>query len=83
LWLDNARSANAAAQTLANVASRRLVHPVEANELFLHVSADEAQQLRDKGVDFYDWGPGEIRLVTSWNNEAAEVERLAALLSGL
>jgi threonine aldolase len=83
LWLNNARAANAAAQTLAKAASHRLVHPVEANELFLHVSADEAQQLRAAGVDFYDWGPGEIRLVTSWNNERAEVERLAALLSAL
>ncbi|MES2326125.1 MAG: beta-eliminating lyase-related protein [Pseudomonadota bacterium] len=83
LWLNNARAANGAAQTLAKAASRRLVHPVEANELFLHVSADEAQQLRAKGVDFYDWGPGEIRLVTSWNNGAAEVERLAHLLSAL
>src|SRR5947209_5494723 len=38
LWLDNARAANAAAQTLAKAASRRLVHHVEANELFLHAS---------------------------------------------
>jgi len=83
LWLNNARAANEAAQMLANAASRRLVHPVEANELFLHVSADEAEQLRATGDDFYDWGPGEIRLVTSWNNEADEVERLAALLSAL
>jgi len=83
LWLDNARAANAAAQTLATVAAQRLVHPVEANELFLRVSAEEAQRLRDKGVDFYDWGPGEIRLVASWNHEKAEVDRLATALSTL
>src|SRR5260221_3557304 len=83
LWLENARAANAAAQALAKAATQRLVHPVQAHELFLRVSAEEAQLLRDKGVDFYDWGPGEIRLVTSWNNEKAEVERLAALLSAL
>jgi threonine aldolase len=83
LWLDNARAASAAAQTLAKAASQRLVHPVEANELFLRVTTAEVQQLRDKGVDFYDWGPGEIRLVTSWNNETADVERLAALLAAL
>ena len=35
LWLDNARAANAAAQTLAEAAQQRLVYPVEANELFL------------------------------------------------
>ena len=42
LWLDNARAANAAAQALAKAAADRLVYPVEANELFLKVSADEA-----------------------------------------
>lgn len=83
LWLDNARAANAAAQTLATAAAQRLVYPVEANELFLRVSAEEAQRLRDKGVDFYDWGPGEIRLVASWNHETAEVDRLATALSTL
>ena len=36
----------------------RLVYPVEANELFLRVSADEAAQLRAQGFDFYDWGAG-------------------------
>ena len=33
LWLDNARAANAAAQTLAEAAPERLVYPVEANEV--------------------------------------------------
>ncbi len=39
LWLDNARAANGAAQTLAGAAPGRLVYPVEANEIFLRVSA--------------------------------------------
>ena len=43
--------------------------PVEANELFLRVTADEAAALRAQGFDFYDWGPGEIRLVTSWDQD--------------
>ena len=30
------------------------------------------------GFDFYDWGPGEIRLVTSWDQQAEAVEQLAA-----
>src|SRR3954463_15792792 len=60
LWLENARAANAAAQALAKVAPQRLAYPVEANEIFLNVTADEAAQLRGLGFDFYDWGPGEI-----------------------
>jgi threonine aldolase len=83
LWLDNARAANAAAQTLAQAAPQRLVYSVEANELFLNVSAEEAQRLRDQGFDFYDWGPGEIRLVTSWDHAGEEVDRFAAALAAL
>lgn len=83
LWLDNARAANAAAQRLATAAPHRLVHPVEANEIFLRVSAAEAQSLRAKGFDFYDWGPGEIRLVTSWDQQGEPLDRLAEALAAL
>src|SRR6266536_3373706 len=41
LWLENARAANAAAQTLAKAAPSRLVYPVEANEIFLRVTGEE------------------------------------------
>ena len=83
LWLDNARAANAAAQTLATAAPQRLVYPVEANEIFLKVSPDEAGRLRTLGFDFYDWAPGEIRLVTSWDQQSEAVERLAAAIAAL
>jgi len=83
LWLDNARAANAAAQTLAKAAPQRLVHPVEANEVFVRVSAAEADSLRDQGFDFYEWGPGEIRFVTSWDSQGEGVELLAAALARL
>ena len=83
LWLDNARAANAVAQTLAQAAPHRLVYPVEANELFLKVTSDEAAHLRSQGFDFYDWGPGEIRLVASWNQEGEVVERLASAIAAL
>ena len=83
LWLDNARAANAAAQSLAKAAPDRLVYPVEANEVFLKVSAEEAAGLRAKGFDFYDWGPGEIRLVTSWDQQGEALERLASAIANL
>jgi threonine aldolase len=83
LWLDNARAANGAAQTLAHAAGDRLVYPVEANELFLTVTADEAASLRAQGFDFYDWGQGEIRLVTSWDSDREAVDRLAAAMAAL
>ena len=83
LWLENARAANAAAHILAQAAPGRLVYPVEANELFLNVSGEDAEQLRSAGFDFYDWGPGEIRLVTSWDQQGEEVNRLAAAIAAL
>ena len=83
LWLDNARAANAAARTLANAAGQRLIHPAEANEIFIRVTADEADRLREQGFDFYDWGPGEIRFVASWDQQAQDVDRLAAAIARL
>jgi len=83
LWLENARAANASAQVIAGAAPSRLVHPVEANEIFLNVSSDEAEQLRSQGFDFYEWGPGEIRFVTSWDQQGEAVERLASAIAAL
>ena len=83
LWLSNARASNAAAQTLATAAPHRLVYPVEANEVFLKVTAEEASRLREMGFDFYDWGPGEIRLVTSWDQQGEALDRLAAAIAAL
>ena len=83
VWLDNARAANAAAQALAQACGNRLVHPVEANELFVRMTPAEAAALRGQGFDFYDWAPGEIRLVTSWDQDMAAVARLAAAIRAL
>jgi threonine aldolase len=83
LWLENARAANAAAQKLAQAAPDRLVYPVEANEIFVKASPDEAAQLRGLGFDFYDWAPGEIRLVTSWDQAGEALDRLAAAIAAL
>lgn len=83
LWLDNARASNAAAQALGKAAPGRLVYPVEANEIFLRVTPEEAASLRAEGFDFYDWGPGEIRLVTSWDQDEHAVRKLADAISKL
>jgi threonine aldolase len=84
VWLRNARAANEAAARLADSAGpARLVVPVEANELFLKVSSDEAAALRSQGFDFYDWAPGEVRLVTSWDSDPAHVDALAAAIRSL
>jgi threonine aldolase len=83
VWLRNARTANESARTLGEAAGKRLVLPVEANEIFLRVTPGEAAALRAKGFDFYDWGPGEARLVTSWDSDPAHVEALAEAIRAL
>jgi threonine aldolase len=84
LWLTNARAANAAATRLAEAAGAdRLLLPVQANEVFIRVTPDEAAALRAKGFDFYDWGPGEARLVTAWDSAPADVDALAAAIRAL
>jgi threonine aldolase len=83
VWLANARAANAGARLLADAAGGRLLFPVEANELFIRVAPDEAAQLRAQGFDFYDWGPGEARLVVSWHQTEAEIAPLARAIAAL
>lgn len=83
LWLANARKANAAAQALAQALDGRLLHPVEANELFLRLTAAEAASLRAQGFGFHDWGEGAARIVTNWSQDAAAVAPLADALRAL
>ncbi len=83
LWLANARTANAAAAIIAEAAGERLLYPVEANEIFLCLSAAEAATLRAQGFDFYDWGDGAARLVTSWQHGEADVRPLADAIAAL
>ena len=83
IWLRNARASNEGAALLAEAAGDRLVYPVQANEVFLKASADEAAQLRSLGFDFYDWAPGEIRLVISWDQAADAIRPLADAIRAL
>ncbi|EJL30075.1 low specificity L-threonine aldolase [Novosphingobium sp. AP12] len=83
LWLDNARAANAAAAGIAAAAPERLLHPVEANEVFLTCTAAERAALRGAGFTFYDWGPDAARLVTSWDAKTGDIAALAKAIAAL
>lgn len=83
LWLANARSANAAAAELGAAAAGRLLHPVEANEVFLSCTAQERAALRAQGFGFYDWGDHAARLVTAWDARDEHVSALARAIGGL
>lgn len=78
LWLKLGAHANAMAQMLCeglkDVAG--VLHPVEANELFITLPKTTANRLIAKGHGFYPWpneGDDAYRLVTSFSTTEAEV----------
>ena len=83
LWLANARAANRAAARLAEglavLENVRLVHPVEANEVFACLPEAMIEGLEGDGFGFYRMGgQGTVRLVASFNTAAADVEAFLA-----
>jgi threonine aldolase len=82
-WLANAQAANEGAQALGAALGSRLIQPVEANEVFARMTADEASGLRGQGFDFYDWAEGEVRFVVSWDQPDEEVAAFALALAAL
>ncbi|HSG33580.1 MAG TPA: beta-eliminating lyase-related protein [Sphingomonadaceae bacterium] len=83
LWLENARAANAAAQAIAAGAGSRLVYPVEANEVFVRLTADEREVLRSQGFAFYDWDDTSARMVASWDTPVEQGEALGKAIASL
>ena len=83
LWQRNAARTNRLAQQIGRAASTALLHPVEANEVFMKLSAARRQALRGAGFEFYDWGAegsDETRFVVSWDQQEADVTALCAAL---
>mgnify|MGYP001354748069 FL=1 len=83
LWLENARSANAAAQAIAEGASERLMHPIEANEVFIRLTPAERETLRSAGYQFYDWGTHAARFVAAWDSDLGEASTLGQAIAAL
>jgi threonine aldolase len=86
LWLRNARRTNDLAQKIGRAAGKLLMHPVEANEIFLALGQERKQSLRQAGFEFYDWNAastGETRFVVSWDQREEDVLALCAALEKL
>jgi threonine aldolase len=93
LWLTNARHANAMATRLAlgikSIPGARLLHPVNANELFVVLPEATANGLEMQGFKFYRWplhvaeSGVTIRLVTCYATPSADVDEFIAAAASL
>jgi len=85
LWLNNARVANAMARRLADsltVASRvELTRSVEANHVFVRMPTEIHERLAGR-YGFYEWSPGEFRLLSSWSTTEDQVDAFVSLALG-
>jgi threonine aldolase len=85
LWLKLARQSNAAAQRLMTGIERtpgaRLIAPVQANELFVEMSANALDHLARDGVLYYRRGPQLARFVCRWDTTEDEVDQLLTLIA--
>lgn len=88
LWLRLAAHANAMAQRLGQgleQKGRTVLHPVQANEVFVRLKPGDAERLEAAGARGYAWegdGPGAFRFVCSWATTEAEIRAALAALEG-
>jgi threonine aldolase len=96
LWLDLARHANAMARKLTEAAQMsaqtRIAWPTQGNQIFLIMTDEKAEALRQAGARFYDWETprgmeGELasnekirRFIGSFATREEDVAAIAALL---
>ena len=88
-WLDYASHANAMAARLAagieGIEGACILHPVQANEIFVSLPETVLKGLEGDGFGFYRW-EGEasttIRLVCAFNTKASDVDAFAEAARG-
>lgn len=85
LWRRNAEHANAMAQRvvegLTAIPGARLIHPVEANEIFVHLPPPIVRALQAEGHAVGLWGdPADsvARFVTAFNTDEGELDAFIA-----
>lgn len=84
IWKRNAERTNRLAARIGAAAGSALLHPVEANEIFLRLGDARREALRAAGFEFYDWGApdaGEARFVVSWDQHDEDVDALCEALA--
>ncbi|MZR32122.1 threonine aldolase family protein [Sneathiella litorea] len=88
LWLDLAGHANRMAREVADrisaIPGAEVLYPVEANLIFARLPEASLESLAVSDVLYYRNGKdsaGEVRLVTSWNTSAQDVDHLLKVIT--
>jgi len=88
LWLRNARHANAMAARLRDAVAPHveIIHPVDANIVFIRLTPAQAVSLREEGFRFHDWtifGENVVRAVTGLSTTEDDVDALASAVAAV
>jgi threonine aldolase len=79
----HAAHANAMAARLASSMPFKVLHPVEANTVFVEMDEATLQRLHASGWFVYRFLDGSVRFVCSWATTAAAVDELTETLRGI
>lgn len=86
LWLKNAAHANRCAarlgQRVAAIPGARVVRPVQANAVFVELTAAQHAALAAAGFAYYSFIGQAARFVCSWATTEADIDALLAALAG-
>ena len=82
-WTRRAAHANAMARRLAGLMPFAVVHPVEANGVFVEMDDDALARLRRSGWFVYRFIDGAVRFMCSWATTPEAVDELGAALKAV
>ncbi|MGA0600220.1 beta-eliminating lyase-related protein [Caulobacter sp. KR2-114] len=82
-WASRAGHANAMAKKLAALSPFKVVHPVEANAVFVEMDEPTLKRLHKSGWFVYRFIDGTVRFMCSWATTDESVEAFAAALKAL
>jgi threonine aldolase len=82
-WTLRAAHANAMARKLAGMTPFRIIHPVEANGVFVDMDEGALKRLRGEGWQVYRFIDGSVRFMCSWATTGEAVEALGESLKAI
>ena len=82
-WTRRGAHANAMARRLAESMPFKIVHPAEANAVFVEMDEPTLQRLHASGWFVYRFIDGSVRFMCNWSTTPEMVEEIGAALKGL